>query len=1601
MSRYFTYSFYFNLRLFVLCAILFLPISIFAATVTSVTLSTNYTNHYTQYTIVFATGNGSTDIVASESDYFIVTFPSDTYVPTNISTTNVTINGQAATSVSVSGRQVTIVTPTDIPKNGGTATIIFSSAAKIRNPKTAGSSYTINVDSYDGTPALKESATSTTYSILASNTTVTAAAVTPSTSVELVQSQYQVAFSVGLGGYLDNTSTVTLTLPSNTTVPNGAISGVTVNNSTATATGNSSTREVVIYSPVDVDNEGAVSILISSGAGIKNPTAGESYIAQIKTSSETTNIDSDIYRIAPATQLSFSSIIASDDEVNATSGYTIRFNMSTVGALTAASGDKISIGFDSEYTLPGTISTSNVSVENLISGFSGNPTSVTVAGDSITFPTPINVANSDEIKVTISSNASIVNPSISANYTFTAATFTSANAVIDGRQPSNPILITTASSTVSQASVSISPDPQPSVGSRTYTITGNVGTNGALKAGTSTFEITDFPTTITASAATVNGTTASISINGTEASITVPGTVTIANSGAFTIVLSNMTNPVAGTYTFKLATSVEPTVVNTQSFTITATTPITVGTVSLGNAGVNQQNVQYTIPITAISNLSNNNNDWIKIIFPEGTTVPNGTLNAANILIYENVGLTTSANPTSATANSSTRTVTLYVAGNNKQRFGVQFATGIGLTNPVVPSASYYKITANTSQQPTPIQSAAYTISGNATSPTAGLTTATPSTVNSSASYTVKFTPGTNGKLAGGTSAGSSTIDIFFDSSTIVPGSMSASDVTVNGVTASAVNILGSGAGGSVRVTLASNQTLSASSEATVFFKTAAGLVNGATDGTFTIQVSSSSETTNSVGTNNFTLTIDADLTVNSVSITPSNANTASGYNINFTPGDALSIGDSLIISFPANTYVPPTQAKENFLVDGSAPTSNPIVSSNQIKILSPKALSAGVAYNLQISSSAGLLNPTLVGSNYTLHMRTNIETTEIESPQYTVASAGSSVGIATVALSAQTPSSTNVNYSINFNTGTAGRLLSGTSTISVDFPTGTNYGTLSATVDGLAATVGTRVNNLVPITVPVSATVNNSDNVLVVISGITNPTTEASYTLKVNTSVETTPISSTSYSITNNGSVTINSFALSDTVVNGAADYTLNFVSGQNMTANTDYFVIGVPDGGTLPSSISTASVTVNVNNAGTTNAFDVQTNLIQRTISVYTPSAVTAGNTVEIVFLNTSGITNPKEPGSYYWTAKSNVQLVNDTTATFQIGASTLTYLSGLAVAVDPITNASPVNWTWSFSTGSRGALQAGTGKIFLNFDQSQFNNIPIPSNTIRVLGSITNNFVKNGNTLEITIPADVTIGNDFPVEVTVSSAAGIQVDPNLESQAAPTIMKGLAGSNQPPISTGLNDYSASTSAETTTQTNTSNPLPVELAFFEVVLNESEMKPQLNWATFTETENLGFTLYRKYASVDETSDWEEIRFVEGAGFSQEKLDYSFVDKDVSIAGNYLYRLIQTDFDGTKTQVGEIEFLFEKPSRLSLSPNYPNPFNPSTTIQYEIPNKQLVRIQVFDILGRVVQTLVNQNQLAGRYSVTFNAPHLASGIYFIRLQSGGLSKSIKVTLIK
>jgi hypothetical protein len=83
------------------------------------------------------------------------------------------------------------------------------------------------------------------------------------------------------------------------------------------------------------------------------------------------------------------------------------------------------------------------------------------------------------------------------------------------------------------------------------------------------------------------------------------------------------------------------------------------------------------------------------------------------------------------------------------------------------------------------------------------------------------------------------------------------------------------------------------------------------------------------------------------------------------------------------------------------------------------------------------------------------------------------------------------------------------------------------------------------------------------------------------------------------------------------------------------------------------------------------------------------------------------------------------------------------------------------------------------------------------------------------------------------------------------------------------------------------------------------------------------------------------------------------------------------------------------------LKQNYPNPFNPTTNITFAIPKQSLVTIKIFDILGREVATLLNEERKEGFYSVLFNGVKLSSGVYFYRMQSDNFSQTKKLLLQK
>jgi hypothetical protein len=90
-----------------------------------------------------------------------------------------------------------------------------------------------------------------------------------------------------------------------------------------------------------------------------------------------------------------------------------------------------------------------------------------------------------------------------------------------------------------------------------------------------------------------------------------------------------------------------------------------------------------------------------------------------------------------------------------------------------------------------------------------------------------------------------------------------------------------------------------------------------------------------------------------------------------------------------------------------------------------------------------------------------------------------------------------------------------------------------------------------------------------------------------------------------------------------------------------------------------------------------------------------------------------------------------------------------------------------------------------------------------------------------------------------------------------------------------------------------------------------------------------------------------------------------------------------------------------ELPTEVMLSQNYPNPFNPSTTIRFALPVPTEVRLDVFDLLGRQIVTLVNGAMPAGNHQVILNGANLSSGVYVYRIQAGGVVISRKLTLLK
>ena len=176
----------------------------------------------------------------------------------------------------------------------------------------------------------------------------------------------------------------------------------------------------------------------------------------------------------------------------------------------------------------------------------------------------------------------------------------------------------------------------------------------------------------------------------------------------------------------------------------------------------------------------------------------------------------------------------------------------------------------------------------------------------------------------------------------------------------------------------------------------------------------------------------------------------------------------------------------------------------------------------------------------------------------------------------------------------------------------------------------------------------------------------------------------------------------------------------------------------------------------------------------------------------------------------------------------------------------------------------------------------------------------------------------------------------------------------------------------------------MPVELSQFNV--SNVKSKVILKWETKTEVNVSGFEIQRSLISPDE--NWKNIGFVNGYGNSSSPKYYDFQDTEINKSGKYKYRLRMVDIDGSYSFSDETEIEIEIPQSFILNQNFPNPFNPSTTIKYSLNSESFVKLTIYNSIGELVETLVNQQQSSGGYDIVWNAKDLSSGIYIYRLEA-------------
>jgi|GEM_PF-1079145 len=364
---------------------------------------------------------------------------------------------------------------------------------------------------------------------------------------------------------------------------------------------------------------------------------------------------------------------------------------------------------------------------------------------------------------------------------------------------------------------------------------------------------------------------------------------------------------------------------------------------------------------------------------------------------------------------------------------------------------------------------------------------------------------------------------------------------------------------------------------------------------------------------------------------------------------------------------------------------------------------------------------------------------------------------------------------------------------------------------------------------------------------------------------------------------------------------------------------------------------------------------------------------------------------------------------------GGSNTSYVEGALAKIFPV-SASPQSF--QFKTGSRGDIQPVTVNLAtvsgspVTITSQQINGNPLidlPTTAINT-ATIDNisgvhywNITQSGGSFtnaQITLTYISTPGNSDSVQLG-SELRLAQLDNSniwqLIGGAGSANWSGTITSNV------FNDFQGGYFTFADPVGGADITLPVELAYFRVERSEKTGWVHLSWRTESEINNAFFLVQRRYA----TGDFGTLAEIPGQGNKSSRTDYTFTDSAAAISDTLYYRLADISYDGIKVYHPEKMIAPSQPQSFLLQPNYPNPFNPQTTLIYGLSAADHVSIEVYNVLGQKVRTLLRlKEQSAGWYRVIWDGTNdqgsrVAAGLYFSVFRTSKGRQVQKMLLIK